>query len=39
MFTDKIEPIISNGVADIVIKDIISKGIVTVRFSCTDDEG
>ena len=30
MFTDKIEPIISNGVENIVGKDIIPKGIGTV---------
>ena len=39
MFTDKIEPIIYNGVADIGGKYFIPKGIGTVRLSETDDEG
>ena len=39
MFTDNIEPIISNGVANIGVKYIISKRIVTVSCSYTDDEG
>ena len=33
MFTDKIEPIISNGMATIGVKYIITKGIVTVSWS------
>ena len=39
MFTDKIEPIISNGVATIGRKDLITKRIGTVIWSSTDDEG
>ena len=39
MFINKIEPIISNGVANIGGKYLIPKGIGTVRWSCTDDEG
>ena len=39
IFTDKIHPIISNGVATIFGKDIIPQGIGTVSWSCTDDEG
>ena len=39
MFTDKIYPIISNGVSDISGKYIISKIIGTVIWYCTDDEG
>ena len=39
MFTDKINPIISNGVENICGSDIITKGIVTIRWSWTDDEG
>ena len=39
LFTDKIEPIIYNGVAIIGGKDIITKGIGIVRWSWTDDEG
>ena len=39
MFTDKIDPIISNGVATIGEKDIIQKGIDTVIWSWNDDEG
>ena len=38
MFTDKIEPIISNGVATIGGKNIITKGIGTVSWSWNDDE-
>ena len=37
MFTDKIEPIISNGVATICGKDLILRFIDTVISSCTDD--
>ena len=39
MFTDKIEPIISNGVETIGGKGIIHKGIATVSWSCNNDEG
>ena len=39
MFTDKIEPIIFNGVATIGGKYIIPKRVVKVSWSCTDDEG
>ena len=39
MSTDKIGPIISNGVVTIGRKDLIPKGIITVRWSWTDDEG
>ena len=39
MFTDMIEPIISNGLATIGGKYLIKKGIVTVSWSWTDDEG
>ena len=39
MFTDKIEPIISNGMVNIGGKDIITKEIITVRCSCTEDVG
>ena len=38
MFTDKIDTIISNGVENICGKDIITKKIVTVIWSWTDDE-
>ena len=37
MFTDKIEPIIYNGVETIGGDNIIPKGIVTVNWSWTDD--
>ena len=39
MFTDKIQPIVSNGVETICGKDLITKGIGIVIWSCTDDEG
>ena len=39
MSTDKIYPIISNGVATMVGKDLITKRIGTVTWSWTDDEG
>ena len=39
MFNDKIEPIISNVVATIGRNDPITKGIGTVIWSYTDDEG
>ena len=39
MFTDKIDPIIYNGVANIGGKDLIPKWICTVSWSWTDDEG
>ena len=39
MFTEKIEPIISNGVSTIGGKDIIKKLIGTVSWSWTDEEG
>ena len=39
MFTDKIETIIYNGVATICGKDLIPKGVGTVSWSWTDDEG
>ena len=39
MFTDKIDPIIYNRVVNIGGKDIITKGIVTVSWSWTNDEG
>ena len=38
MLTDKIEPIISNGVATIGGKYLITKGIGTIIWSWTDDE-
>ena len=38
MFTDNIDPIITNGVATIGVKYIIQKGIGTVIWSYTDDE-
>ena len=38
MFTDKIVPIISNGVETIDRRDIISNGSFTVSWSWTDDE-
>ena len=37
--TDKIEPIIFNGVKNIDVKDPIQKLIVAVIWSWTDDEG
>ena len=37
MFTDKVEPIISNGVETIGVKYIISKGIGTVIWFWNDD--
>ena len=39
MLTDKIEPIISNGVATIYVNDLFPKGIGTVIWTWTDDEG
>ena len=39
MFTDKIELINSNGVANISGEHLILKGIVIVSWSWTDDEG
>ena len=39
MFTDKIDPIFSNGVETKVGKDIIPKWIGTVSWSLTDYEG
>ena len=39
MFTDNIEPIISNGLETIGGKDHITKGIGKIRWSWTDDEG
>ena len=39
MFTDKIVPIIYNGVVTISGQDHITKGIGTVRWSWTDYEG
>ena len=39
MFTDKIEHILSNILATIGGRDIITKGIVTVRWSCNDYQG
>ena len=39
MFTEKIEPIIYNGVANIGEKYLIPKGIGTVTWSWTDDGG
>ena len=39
MFTDKIDPIISNGVATIGEKYLIPKGIGTVCLSWTYDDG
>ena len=39
MFTDRIDPIISNGVATIEGKYLIPKGIGTVIWSWTDDDG
>ena len=38
MFTDKLEPIISNLDTTISEKDIIKKGIGTVNWSWTDEE-
>ena len=38
-FTEKIEPIIYNGVANICVKYLITKWIVTVIWSWNDDEG
>ena len=38
MFTDKIDPIISSGVATIGGKDVISKDIGIFSWSCTNDE-
>ena len=38
MFTDKIDPIVSNGVATIAVKDIITKDIGTVNWYWTYDE-
>ena len=35
MFTDNIDPIISNGVSNIGGKDLIPKVIVVVSWSCT----
>ena len=37
MFTDKIYPMMSNGVSTIGGKDIHPKGAVKVIWSCTDD--
>ena len=39
MFTEKIEPIISNEVATICGKDLIPKGIGKFSWYCNDDEG
>ena len=39
IFTDKIEPIIYNGVESIGGKDHIPKGVGSVSWSWTDDEG
>ena len=39
MFTEKIDPIISNGVANIGGKDIIPKGVGKFSWYWTDDEG
>ena len=39
MFTEKIEPIISNGVTTICGKDLIPKGIGKFSWYCNDDEG
>ena len=39
MFTDKIDTIISNGVATIGRKDLIPKVIGTVSWCCTDHDG
>ena len=39
MFTEKIDPIIYNGVATIGVKYLITKWTVTVIWSWTDDEG
>ena len=39
MFTENTDPIISNGVAKIGGKNIIPKGIGTVSWYWTDDEG
>ena len=39
MFTDKLQPIISYGVATMGGKYIIPKGIGTVSWSWNDDEG
>ena len=38
MFSDKIDPIIYNGVVTIGLKDIIPKVIGTVSWSCNYDE-
>ena len=38
MFNDKIEPIIYNGVANMVRKDLILRGLDTVSWYWTDDE-
>ena len=38
MFTDNIDPITSNVVATICIKDLITKGVGTVSWSWTYDE-
>ena len=38
MFTEKIKPIIYNGVTTIRGKDLIPKGIGTDRWSYTDDK-
>ena len=39
MFTENIEPILCNVVATLGRKYLIPKGIGTVRWSCTGDEG
>ena len=39
MFTDKIEPLISNWVTTIGGNDLILKGVVTFFCPCYDDEG
>ena len=39
MFSDKIDPIMSNGVAKICGKYLHHKGVVAVRWSWTGDEG
>ena len=39
MFTDKIDPIVSNIVSFIGGTDIITKGIGTFRWYCIDDGG
>ena len=38
MFTDNIDPIVSNGVETIGGKDLIKNGIGIVSWSCTVDE-